>query len=151
MAAIRSQKSSSQARVLAREEHKFEPGPPLLWQEFMVGAVPQALTLSSDGKRTSAKSHVSLLHRRFILWAKAQGFSSAQMALVTGISERMCAVVVDEARDDSRKFSACDFVMRVLGGRDNDVVRYLDRYCGVIFREQLKANDCASYHLFGER
>ncbi|MBI4306454.1 MAG: hypothetical protein HY678_09080 [Chloroflexi bacterium] len=123
-------------------------GRPLVWEEFCIGTVPSAATLNRRGDRVAARGYAGDIHKRYVLWTKAEGHTYAEMTSATGLSHDTCQRVVMAARADARRFAHCQFVVPI--GPEWSIKGYLCRYCGSIYAIESKANQCAWEHCFGQ-
>lgn len=123
--------------------------PPVLSEEFARG-VMSANWMTRDGRLVRPRSHVSLLHRRYVLWARCEGLSYADIETACGLSPNVALRIVLRAQGNPVSFAECLFVARVRGGDSGEDVRYVCRYCcGTLFQYEGDASQCAHGHLTG--
>ncbi|MBI4307029.1 MAG: hypothetical protein HY678_11985 [Chloroflexi bacterium] len=142
--------STDMLRAVIRGIREAFRGPALLWEEFLVGTVPPAKGL--DGRREKViSSQAGDIHKRFVLWARAERLPRGQIMLETGLSHAAVGKIITEARRKTAYFRQCQWVMKIRTGIRGNTVRYLCRYCGLSYVAEFDANQCGWDHVFAPR
>lgn len=124
--------------------------PPFLWEEFTVGTVPPAQGLDGRGETIVAVQSGDI-QKRYVLWARAERLPMGQVMLATGLSRATIQRVITTARRNSGYFRHCQFVMPIRWGKAGKTFRYLCRYCGWAYHQEIDANQCGWNHVFAPR
>ena len=125
-------------------EFGIRPPPMLLATEFAQG-VMTARYRSRTGREAT---RLTWLHKRFILWAKSEGFLNQDIAGRVGCEVHTVTRLLKSLRKDTILLYQTGFLVRIEAGRMGKSIRYFCRFCGATYREPRRANDHAFYHVF---
>jgi hypothetical protein len=116
----------------------------LLATEFANGIMPARHRSGSGGETT----RLTWLHKRFILWARSEGFSNQDIASRIGCDVHTVARLFKSFLKDTILLYQTGFLVRIEAGRTGKSIRYFCRMCGATYRDPKPAHCHAFYQVF---
>ncbi len=122
-------------------EFGIRPPPMLLSVEFSGGV----LSARPAGMQTASLAD---LHKRFIVWGKAEKLSNARIARRLGCDSETVGNFLKKLRRDEGILYDCGVVQRIGTGKYGKAVRYFCRVCGATNMELRPVADHAVLQVF---
>ncbi len=134
------QDEETTSTVKVASEFGIRPPPMHLSWEFAQGVIP-----AKD--KGLERARLARFHMRFILWARAEGFSLRHIAGELGCHRDTITKFLRKVRRDQGVLYECGVLERIEAGRNARAIRYFCRFCGATHREPLRAVDHTFYHI----